>query len=218
MKKTFQIAIDGYSGDDKSTVAQIISKKLNFLFVNTGAMYRCYALAFINQNVDLNNKNEVIKCLENNKVVLGQENFFLNGEDVTKKISNPEVAAMASKIGTLKEVREKCVKDQQAIAADCNVIMEGRDTTSVVLPNATLKIFLSADVDTRAKRRWEQSNKEQSLETIKELITKRDYQDSHREISPLIQVPDAFVIDTSNLSIDEVVENIIKEFKNRTNV
>ena len=218
MKKTFQIAIDGYSGVGKSTVAQIISKKLNFLFVNTGAMYRCYALAFINQNVDLNNKNEVIKCLENNKVVLGQENSFLNGEDVTKKISNPEVAAMASKIGTLKEVREKCVKDQQAIAADCNVIMEGRDTTSVVLPNATLKIFLSADVDTRAKRRWEQSNKEQSLETIKELITKRDYQDSHREISPLIQVPDAFVIDTSNLSIDEVVENIIKEFKNRTNV
>lgn len=218
MKKTFQIAIDGYSGVGKSTVAQIISKKLNFLFVNTGAMYRCYALAFINQNVDLNNKNEVIKCLENNKVVLGQENFFLNGVDVTKKISNPEVAAMASKIGTLKEVREKCVKDQQAIAADCNVIMEGRDTTSVVLPNATLKIFLSADVDTRAKRRWEQSNKEQSLETIKELITKRDYQDSHREISPLIQVPDAFVIDTSNLSIDEVVENIIKEFKNRTNV
>ena len=125
---------------------------------------------------------------------------------------------MASKIGTLKEVREKCVKDQQAIAADCNVIMEGRDTTSVVLPNATLKIFLSADVDTRAKRRWEQSNKEQSLETIKEFITKRDYQDSHREISPLIQVPDAFVIDTSNLSIDEVVENILKEFKNRTNV
>lgn len=218
MKKTFQIAIDGYSGVGKSTVAQIISKKLNFLFVNTGAMYRCYALAFINQNVDLNNKNEVIKCLENNKVVLGQENFFLNGEDVTKKISKPEVAAMASKIGTLKEVREKCVKDQQAIAADCNVIMEGRDTTSVVLPNATLKIFLSADVDTRAKRRWEQSNKEQSLETIKELITKRDYQDSHREISPLIQVPDAFVIDTSNLSIDEVVENILKEFKNRTNV
>ena len=107
---------------------------------------------------------------------------------------------------------------QRKLAKGKDVIMEGRDTTSVVLPNATLKIFLSADVDTRAKRRWEQSNKEQSLETIKELITKRDYQDSHREISPLIQVPDAFVIDTSNLSIDEVVENIIKEFKNRTNV
>ena len=218
MTKTYQIAIDGFSGVGKSTIATLISKKLNFLFINTGAMYRCYALAFIKDNVNLDNSNEIIKCLNSNKVELDNEKFYLNGEDVTAKISDPNVAAKASKIATYKEVREKCVADQQKIAVGQNCVMEGRDTTSVVLPNATLKVFLKADPNIRAVRRWEQINKTQSLEQIKEFIEKRDYQDSHREISPLIQVPDAFVVDTSNLTIDEVVDAILKEFNNRTHV
>jgi cytidylate kinase len=152
-KKVYQIAIDGPSGVGKSSIARDISKKLGFVYINTGAMYRCYSLALINNDVSIEDIDQVMKTLKSNRVELIGESVFLNGKDVTDQLNNPKIAALASKIGTIKEVREKCVADQQKIANGINCVMEGRDITSVVLPNATLKVYLDADVKLRAKRR-----------------------------------------------------------------
>ena len=152
-KKVYQIAIDGPSGVGKSSIARDISKKLGFVYINTGAMYRCYSLALINNDVSIEDIDQVMKTLKSNRVELIGESVFLNGKDVTDQLNNPKIAALASKIGTIKEVREKCVADQQKIANGINCVMEGRDITSVVLPNATLKVYLDADVKLRAERR-----------------------------------------------------------------
>ena len=152
-KKVYQIAIDGPSGVGKSSIARDISKKLGFVYINTGAMYRCYSLALINNNVSIEDIDQVMKTLKSNRVELIGESVFLNGKDVTDQLNNPKIAALASMIGTIKEVREKCVADQQKIANGINCVMEGRDITSVVLPNATLKVYLDADVKLRAERR-----------------------------------------------------------------
>ena len=157
-KKVYQIAIDGPSGVGKSSIARDISKKLGFVYINTGAMYRCYSLALINNDVSIEDIDQVMKTLKSNRVELIGESVFLNGKDVTDQLNNPKIAALASKIGTIKEVREKCVADQQKIANGINCVMEGRDITSVVLPNATLKVYLDADVKLRAERRWKQYN------------------------------------------------------------
>jgi cytidylate kinase len=158
----YQIAIDGPGGAGKSTIAKAVAKKLNFLFINTGGMYRCYAIAL--QGVDLTNLSLVKQIMEQNKVNLDGDGLLLNDKDVTEQCANPNIAMLASTIGTIGLVREKCVKDQQAIAAGQNCIMEGRDTTTVVLPHATLKIYLTASIDVRAKRRWLQNNKTQDIE------------------------------------------------------
>jgi cytidylate kinase len=150
-KKVFQIAIDGPGGAGKSTIAQEVARRLNFLFINTGGMYRCYAIAL--KNTDLTNVEQVKTILNNNKVALTPDRLFLNDQDVTKECYTPVIAMLASKIGTIGVVREKCVKDQQEIARGQSCVMEGRDTTTVVLPYATLKIFLTASLQTRAKRR-----------------------------------------------------------------
>ena len=213
--KTYQIGIDGPSGVGKSSIAKNICKKLGYIFINTGGMYRCYALALINNKTDINNVDEVLKVLKNNKVTLDQDKLYLNGEDVTNKISDPTVAAMASKIGTIGEVRKYCVAAQQKIAEGINCVMEGRDITSVVLPNATLKVYLDAPVELRAERRWKQNGQVEPLEVVKEKIIKRDYQDSHRAESPLTKVKDAFVIYDKGMSIDEVTDIIINELKKR---
>jgi cytidylate kinase len=151
MNKTFQIAIDGPGGAGKSSIAKAIANKLGLLFINTGAMYRCYAIAL--KKTDLNNLDAVQEVLENNVVTLQGDNVFLNKKDVTKQAYTPEIASLASKIGTIPIVRKKCVADQQTIASGQNCIMEGRDTTTVVLPNATLKIYLTASAKVRANRR-----------------------------------------------------------------
>jgi cytidylate kinase len=150
-KKIFQIAIDGPGGAGKSTIAQEVAKRLKFLFINTGGMYRCYAIAL--KNTNLTNINLVKTVLNNNKVTITPNRLFLNDKDVTKECYTAPIAMLASKIGTIPAVREKCVKDQQEIARGQSCVMEGRDTTTVVLPNATLKIFLTASLQTRAKRR-----------------------------------------------------------------
>ena len=215
--KTYQIGIDGPSGVGKSSIAKNISKKLGYLFINTGGMYRCYSLALINNKTDLNNINEVLEVLRNNKVTLKQDQLFLNGKDVTKEIADPVVAAMASKIGTIGEVRKYCVAEQQKIAEGVNCVMEGRDITSVVLPNATLKVYLDAPLDLRAERRWKQNGKNEPFEVVKEKLMKRDYQDSHRKESPLTKVKDAFVIYDEGMTIDQVTDIIIAELKRRIN-
>ena len=183
------------------------------LYINTGAMYRCYSLALINNNINVENIDEVMKTLKSNKVELIGDSVLLNGQDVTKQLNNPKIAALASKIGTIKEVREKCVADQQKIANGINCVMEGRDITSVVLPNATIKVYLDADVKLRAERRWKQHNCNESYATVMKKIIDRDYQDTHRAFSPLIKVKDAFVVYDTGLSIEEVSEMIIKKFK-----
>ena len=215
--KTYQIAIDGPSGVGKSSIAKNIAEKLNFVYINTGAMYRCYALALKNNNIDINNINLVMQTLNQNKVELKEQKVFLNDNEVTDKLNNPEIAALASKIATFKLVREKCKKKKKKIAANINCVMEGRDITSIVLPNATLKIYLDADVKLRADRRWKQYNKSEPYEVVLQKIKNRDYQDTHRQFSPLIKVPDAFVINDKGSTIDEISDIIIKKFKEITN-
>ena len=212
-KKVYQIAIDGPSGVGKSSIARDISKKLGFVYINTGAMYRCYSLALINNNVSIEDIDQVMKTLKSNRVELIGESVFLNGKDVTDQLNNPKIAALASKIGTIKEVREKCVADQQKIANGINCVMEGRDITSVVLPNATLKVYLDADVKLRAERRWKQYNCNEPYEIVMKKIIDRDYQDTHRAFSPLIKVNDAFTIYDTGSTIEEVSQMIIKKFK-----
>lgn len=212
-KKVYQIAIDGPSGVGKSSIARDISKKLGFVYINTGAMYRCYSLVLINNNVSIEDIDQVMKTLKSNRVELIGESVFLNGKDVTDQLNNPRIAALASKIGTIKEVREKCVADQQKIANGINCVMEGRDITSVVLPNATLKVYLDADVKLRAERRWKQYNCNEPYEIVMKKIIDRDYQDTHRAFSPLIKVKDAFTIYDTGSTIEEVSQMIIKKFK-----
>ena len=212
-KKVYQIAIDGPSGVGKSSIARDISKKLGFVYINTGAMYRCYSLALINNDVSIEDIDQVMKTLKSNRVELIGESVFLNGKDVTDQLNNPKIAALASKIGTIKEVREKCVADQQKIANGINCVMEGRDITSVVLPNATLKVYLDADVKLRAERRWKQYNCNEPYEIVMKKIIDRDYQDTHRAFSPLIKVNDAFIIYDTGSTIEEVSQMIIKKFK-----
>ena len=216
-KKVYQIAIDGPSGVGKSSIARDISKKLGFVYINTGAMYRCYSLALINNNVSIEDIDQVMKTLKSNRVELIGESVFLNGKDVTDQLNNPRIAALASKIGTIKEVREKCVADQQKIANGINCVMEGRDITSVVLPNATLKVYLDADVKLRAERRWKQYNCNEPYEIVMKKIIDRDYQDTHRAFSPLIKVNDAFTIYDTGSTIEEVSQMIIKKFKETIN-
>ena len=216
-KKVYQIAIDGPSGVGKSSIARDISKKLGFVYINTGAMYRCYSLALINNNVSIEDIDQVMKTLKSNRVELIGESVFLNGKDVTDQLNNPKIAALASKIGTIKEVREKCVADQQKIANGINCVMEGRDITSVVLPNATLKVYLDADVKLRAERRWKQYNCNEPYEIVMKKIIDRDYQDTHRAFSPLIKVNDAFIIYDTGSTIEEVSQMIIKKFKEKIN-
>lgn len=216
-KKVYQIAIDGPSGVGKSSIARDISKKLGFVYINTGAMYRCYSLALINNNVSIEDIDQVMKTLKSNRVELIGESVFLNGKDVTDQLNNPKIAALASKIGTIKEVREKCVTDQQKIANGINCVMEGRDITSVVLPNATLKVYLDADVKLRAERRWKQYNCNEPYEIVMKKIIDRDYQDTHRAFSPLIKVKDAFTIYDTGSTIEEVSQMIIKKFKEKIN-
>ncbi len=215
--KTYQIAIDGPSAAGKSSIASFVAKKLGFVYINTGSMYRCYALAIDENNIDINNVNLLMQTLNKNKVDLKGEEVFLKGIRVTEKLNNPKIAALASKIATIKEVREKCVADQQKIASNINCVMEGRDITSVVLPNATLKVYLDADVNLRAERRWKQYKQTEPYEIVLRKIKERDYQDINRDFSPLVKVPDAFEIKDIGFTIEEVANMIIKEFKGRIN-
>lgn len=213
----YQIAIDGPSGAGKSTIAQAVAKKLHFTYINTGGMYRCYALALINAHTDLDDLKSMMDELHRHSVTFCEESLLLDHVDVTKQINDNTVAAVASKIATIKDVRDLCVKNQQAIAKGINCVMEGRDITTVVLPNATLKVYLDGDLDLRAKRRWIQHNKVERLDVVKQKIIARDYQDSHRAYHPLTKTPDSYVIyDDQGWTIDQVSDMIIKRFKEIT--
>ena len=210
-----QVAIDGPASSGKSTISKLISKETDFLYLDTGAMYRATTLAFLRNNISVDDASAIDELLEN--LVISFKNtedgqlVFLNGEDVTREIRDLEVTRNVSEVSAIKAVRVKLVKMQQEIAENHSIIMDGRDIGTVVLPNAELKIFLVASVKERALRRFRENQEkgiELSLEKLEEEIARRDFLDSTRKESPLKKADDAIEIDTTSLSIQEVVSKI----------
>ncbi len=219
MKKYFNLAIDGPAGAGKSTIAKRVANELGYIYVDTGAMYRAVALYYLNKKVDVSNEEEVNKYIDkinvDFKIIDGNIRLFLNKEDVTDKIRTQEVSDATSKVSIHKQVREKLVSMQQAIAKKNNIVMDGRDIGTVVLPNADVKIYLTASVEERANRRYKEylekgMQEEADLEKIKKDIEERDYRDMHREISPLREAEDAIHLDSTGMEIDEEVAYIIE--------
>ena len=212
---SFNIAIDGPAGAGKSTIAKQLAKELSFIYVDTGAMYRSMALYFMRNDITKEDETAISDACKTVEVSIAYENgeqqVLLNGENVSKEIRKEEVGKMASATSVYKEVRKKLVELQQKLAADKDVIMDGRDIGTCVLPNAQVKIYLTASVETRAERRYQELQEKGAacdLEVIKKDIADRDYQDMHREISPLKQAEDAILVDSSDMGIEEVVETI----------
>ena len=205
-----RVAIDGPSGSGKSSVAKAIANKLGLLHLDTGGMYRTLGYKIIKDNLSLENIEESLKNLD---LKIINKKFFLDGEDVSEKIRSNEVSKMASKVSSIKSVREYMVNLQRKISSDHDVILDGRDIGTVVFPNAEVKIYLTATPEIRAKRRYLEDGSV-SYEKILEDILKRDYDDSHREHSPLKIAQGAKIIDTDNLNFEEVVEKIIEVIKN----
>lgn len=210
-----QVAIDGPASSGKSTISKLITKETGFLYLDTGAMYRATTLAFLRNNISVDDASAIDELLEN--LVISFKNtedgqlVFLNGEDVTREIRDLEVTRNVSEVSAIKAVRVKLVKMQQEIAENHSIIMDGRDIGTVVLPNAELKIFLVASVKERALRRFRENQEkgiELSLEKLEEEIAHRDFLDSTRKESPLKKADDAIEIDTTSLSIQEVVSKI----------
>lgn len=202
------IAIDGPSGSGKSTIADRLSKKLNISYLNTGSMYRALTLYFLENNIkDAKEVNSSL--LEDIDIDIKNDKVYLNGLDVSQKIRDSLVTENVSWVSSIGSVREYLVTLQRKIASDKSIILDGRDIGTVVFPKAKYKFYLDASPEVRALRRFDQNEMNKSLEEIKEDIIKRDYLDSHREISPLKKADDAVVIDSSKLSIDEVVEKIL---------
>ena len=222
--KYFNLAIDGPAGAGKSTIAKLVAKELGYIYVDTGAMYRAVALYYLNNNIDVTNEEEVNKEINDInvefKIVDDGIKLYLNGLDVTDKIRTPEVSDAASKVSVHKLVRERMVAMQQEIAKKNNIVMDGRDIGTVVLPNADLKIFLTASVDERANRRYKEyidKGEEADLEQIKTDIEERDYRDTHRDISPLREATDAIHLDSTGMEIEEEISYILDFVNNIRN-
>lgn len=219
-KKIFSITIDGPAGSGKSTVARLIAKKINFIYVDTGAMYRAIAYYCLKNNIFYLDPKNVIECLKNINIVLDfvglEQHIILNNENVTANLRTQEISKVASIISKIPDVREKLVKIQKNIAKNKNVVMDGRDTGTNVLPNANLKIYMDANIDERVKRRlneFKEKGKIFTHEYLKKQMIKRDNSDKNRDINPLKKAKDAIFIDTTNLSIEEVSEKILKLIK-----
>ena len=215
----FNIAIDGPSAAGKSTVADIVAEKLSYLHLDTGAMYRSVALAAIKNNIKLDDEEQLLKVIDKMHLeMLDDGRVLLDGVDVSDELRNNEVSMAASEVSKHNSVRQAMVKMQQDLAKNGGYILDGRDIGTVVLPNAEIKIFLVANSYDRAMRRYKQdlaSGKDVDFQTILEDIEKRDYQDTHRAVSPLRKAEDAIEIDSSKLSIDEVVDRIMTIIDNK---
>ena len=216
------VAVDGPAGAGKSSVSKAVAKDLGLVYIDTGAMYRSVALFAINAGIDIkNNPSELIKRLDEVEISIKYDDegqvIYLNGENVTGKIRTPEVSVGASDVAVIKEVREKLVAMQQKMAENDSVIMDGRDICSHVLPDAEVKIFLTASVEARAQRRYKElaeKGEECDFEQIKRDIEYRDINDSTRKESPLKRAEDAVLADTSDLTFDEsiaLIKSIISE-------
>lgn len=218
----YKIAIDGPSSTGKSTVAKEVARKLSILYIDTGAMYRAVAFYLIDKGIDYNVEPLVCDELPLINIELfyedNKQKIRLNGTDITEEIRTQEISNAASIISTYLLVREELVKQQQSLSKKKSVIMDGRDIGSVVLPDADLKIYLVCSIDERARRRQKQYFKkgvENKVEEVKRELEERDERDINREHSPLVKVDDAIEIDTTNLSIDEVVKEVIDLFKKK---
>lgn len=220
--KKINIAIDGPSGVGKSTIAKIVADKLDLVFINTGLMYRAIGFYCLENNIDLNNESEIMNKISQIKIELLPNNIVkLNNLDVSSRLLVDNISIAASKVAKLKSVREFCVKKQQEIVKlKPGVIMEGRDIGSVVLKDAELKIFLTASNEVRVKRRvkqlLEKGEKIDEKEVLKNIVD-RDRRDSERKNTPLIKVEDAIEIDTSNLTLEQVIDKIITLAKEKMN-
>lgn len=216
----YNIAIDGPAGAGKSTIAKAVAKRENLIYVDTGAMYRAMALFMLREKVNLADAEAVaLKCAEADITIRyenGVQVVLLNGENVNGFLRTEEVGNAASTISVIGKVREKLVELQKKLAAESNCVMDGRDIGTCVLPNAQLKIYLTASSLVRAKRRYEElaaKGEVCNLEKIRADIEERDYRDMHREISPLRQAEDAILIDSSDMTVEEVISRIISLVK-----
>ena len=208
------IAIDGPAGSGKGTLAKALSKKLNLVNIDTGAMYRALALKTLNEKVSLEEVDKISKMAKDIKIDLYPDGrVYLDGADVTKEIRSKEVSEIVSPISSITAVREIMVLKQREIAKGKDVVMEGRDITTVVFPNAKYKFYLDATLESRAMRRY-QENLEKGInmtyEEVYDSISKRDYNDMHKEVGALTRTKDQVYIDTTNLTVDEEVDIIVK--------
>lgn len=216
----YSIAIDGPAGAGKSTIAKKAAKKLGFIYVDTGAMYRAMALHMIRNNIPASDAAAISRACENADITIehrdGEQVVLLNGENVNGLIRSEEVGNMASASSVNADVRKKLVSLQQKLAKTADVIMDGRDIGTVVLPDADVKVYLTASSSVRAKRRYEelvQKGESCDLAKIEQDIIERDNRDMNREISPLKQAEDAVLVDSSEMTIDEVVDRIVSFVK-----
>ena len=217
-----QIAIDGPASAGKSTVAKIIAHKLNFTYIDTGAMYRASTWIARENNINYGDEKGILAAIDHEQIEFklenGQQKIYAGNKDITQAIRTPEISANVSQVSALAGIREKMVSLQRQMAGEMNVVMDGRDIGTTVLPHAAVKIFLVASVHSRAERRMLDFKERgietsQTLEEIEHDISERDYKDSHRQISPLKKAQDAVEIDTTSMSIDQVVEAILSEIK-----
>lgn len=213
MSSTYEIiTLDGPSGAGKSTIAKLLAKKLSFKYLDTGAMYRAVTLYMIKHNIDINNNSEVISALNNLNINFDNVGrIYLDNEDVTEAIRSMEVVNLVSKVSSISIVRQNMVSLQRKIAEGGNYVVDGRDIGSVVFPNSKYKFYMDASLDERAKRRYNEElskGKNITYEEVRESIRKRDEFDSNREDSPLVVPENANIIDTTSMTIDEVVEKI----------
>ncbi len=214
---SYSIAIDGPAGAGKSTIAKMIAKKKNYIYVDTGAMYRAMALFFLESGIAADEQDKISVACKDVDVTISYENgeqiVWLNGRNVNGLIRTEEVGKMASASSANKDVREKLVELQRALAKKESVVMDGRDIGTVVLPNANVKVYLTASSRVRAVRRYEElrtKGEECDLEIIEKDIIERDYRDMHRDISPLKQADDAVLLDSSDMTIEEVADAVIE--------
>ena len=221
---SYNIAIDGPAGAGKSTIAKAIAKKMGFIYVDTGAMYRAMALFLLREGVEEQDTDTISKKCQEADITIAYENgeqiVYLNGENVNGYLRTEEVGNMASKTSPQPAVRKKLVELQQALAAKSDCIMDGRDIGTCVLPHAQVKIYLTASSAVRAKRRYDElmeKGEACDIAKIQADIEERDYRDMHREQSPLKQAEDAILVDTSDMTIEEVIAHIISICEERKN-
>lgn len=215
-----QVAIDGPASAGKSTVAKIIAKNMGYIYLDTGAMYRACTLVANQNHLAYDDQSGILKALNNNiisfKNINDDQRVYINDKDVSFDIRTPEITANVSQVSALSEIRKKMVEIQRKIAGENNIIMDGRDIGTTVLPDADVKIFLIASAASRAKRRYldfKEKGINQNLTDIEKDIADRDYKDMHRQISPLRKAEDAYQVDTTDMSIDQVVNKLTQIIK-----